>query len=283
MARSIATIKQQMIDTKATLSALSDLTSDSQVSIFGNVFHVTATQIGVLEQLIDLYIEEIETIINAQAVGSIPWLRAKILEFQNGDYVELNTSTFAIAYPEIDEALKIITRCSVKETGNLVVQAKVAKSDPPVALSGLEITALEDYLDIIKPAGTQINVVSLTADKLYIFGTVFYSGQYSDVISDNVEAALNDYMTNLSSAENFDGIVRVIEIIDAIQAVEGVVDVNITEVGCRADTVAFASRTVVYKLSTGTNLREYTTVSGYIVEETESGSEFANTLTYTSV
>jgi phage-related holin len=152
-----------------------------------------------------------------------------------------------------------------------------------VALSGLEITALEDYLDIIKPAGTQINVVSLTADKLYIFGTVFYSGQYSDVISDNVEAALNDYMTNLSSAENFDGIVRVIEIIDAIQAVEGVVDVNITEVGCRADTVAFASRTVVYKLSTGTNLREYTTVSGYIVEETESGSEFANTLTYTSV
>jgi hypothetical protein len=90
-------------------------------------------------------------------------------------------------------------------------------------------------------------------------------------------------MENLSSAENFDGIVRVVEIIDAIQAVEGVVDVNIVEVGCRADTVAYASRTVVYKLSTGVNLREYTTVSGYIVEETTGGSEFTNTLTYTSV
>jgi hypothetical protein len=283
MARTIESIKQQMIDTKATLSALDDLTTDSQVSLFGNIIYVTAVNIGVLEQLIDLYIAEIETIINAQAVGSIPWLRAKILEFQYGDYVELNTSTFAIAYPEIDEALKIITRCSVKETGNLVVQAKVAKSDPPVALSGLEITALEDYLDIIKPAGTQINVVSLTSDKLYLNGTIFYSGQYSDVIQDNVEAALSDYMTNLSSAENFDGVVRVVEVVDVIQAVEGVVDVNIIEVGARANTVAFADRTVVYKLSAGTNLREYTTVSGYIVEETESGYEFTNTLTYTSV
>jgi hypothetical protein len=205
------------------------------------------------------------------------------LEFQYGDYVELNTTTFAIAYPEIDEALKIITRCSVKETGNLVVQAKVAKSDPPVALSGPEKTALEDYLEIIKPAGTQVNVVSLTADKLYILGTIFYSGQYSDVIEANVEDALESYMTNLSSAENFDGVVRVVEVIDVIQAVEGVVDVNIIEVGARAHTVAYADRTVVYKLSTGTNLREYTTVSGYIVEETESGSAFSNTLTYTSV
>lgn len=272
-----------MLDTKATLSALDGLTSDSQVSLFGNIFHVTATQVGVLEQLIDLYIQEIETIINAQAIGSIPWLRAKILEFQYGDYVELNTSTFVIAYPEVDEALKIITRCSVKEIGNLVVQAKVAKSDPPVALSGAEVTALTDYLDLIKPAGTQINVVSLTGDKLYVNGTIFYSGQYSDVIQTNVESALTDYMENLSSAENFDGIVRLSEVNDAIQAVAGVVDVNIIEVGARAHTVAFTDRTVVYKLSTGTNLREYTTVSGYIVEETESGYTFNDTLAYTSV
>lgn len=283
MARSIETIKQQMLDTKATLSALSGLTSNSQVSIFGNIFYVTAAEIAILEQLIDNYIENIETIINAQAIGSIPWLRAKILEFQYGDYVELNTNTFEIAYPTEDETKQIITRCSVKETGNLVVLAKVAKSDPPVALSGAEVTALEDYLDIIKPAGTQINVVSLTSDKLYIVGTVYYSGQYSSVIQDNVEAALESYMENLSSAENFDGIVRVLDIIEAIKSVEGVEDVNLTEIGARADTTLFASRTLVYKLSTGVNLREYETASGYIVEETTSGSTFADTLTYTAV
>jgi len=283
MARSIEVIKQQMLDTKASLPALSGLTSNSQVSIFGQIFFVTATNISVLEQLIDSYIEDIETIINAQAIGSAAWLRAKILEFQFGDFVELDTTTFEIAYPEVNEALKIITRCSVKETGNLVVQAKVAKSDPPVALSGAEQTALEDYLAIIKPAGTQINVVSLTSDKLYIVGTIYYSGQYSSVIQTNVEAALEDYMENLSSAENFDGTVTVLGIIDAIQSVEGVEDVNITEVGARANTTAFASRTVVYKLSTGVNLREYSTAAGYIVEETTSGQTFSDTLTYTAV
>ncbi len=283
MARTIAQIKQQLLDTKDSIAALDDLTSNSQVSIFGNIFHVTAVNISILEQLIDAYIAEIETIINEQAIGSAPWIRAKILEFQNGDYVELDTDTFEISYPEVDEALKIITRCSVKETGNLIVQAKVAKSDPPVALSGPEQTALSDYLDIIKPAGIQINVVSLTSDKLYIVGTVFYSGQYSSVILDNVETALSDYMENLSSAENFDGVIRYQAIIDTIQAVAGVTDVNIIEVGCRADSVAFASRTVLYKLSTGTNNLSYETVSGYVVEETESGASFTDMITYTAV
>jgi hypothetical protein len=283
MARQISVIKQQMVDLKETLSVLDDLTSNSEVSIWGNLFFVCAVQVSVLEQLIDQYISSIETIINAQAIGSTPWLRAKILEFQYGDYVELNTTTFEIAYPEVDEALKIITRCSVKETGNLIVQAKVAKSDPPVALSGGEITSLEDYIRVIHPSGTQINVVSLTSDKLYVLGTVYYSGQYSSVIQTNVEAALTSYMQGLSTAENFDGIVRVVEIVDAIQAVEGVTDVNIIEVGGRADATVFSGRTVIYKLSTGVNLREYSTYAGYIVEETTSGSTFADSLTYTAI
>jgi hypothetical protein len=283
MARSIEVIKQQMIDTKASLSALSGLTSNSQVSIFGNIFHVTAVEIAVLEQLIDLYIEQIEEIINAQAIGSVPWLRAKILEFQYQDYVELNTTTFEISYPTVDESKQIITRCSVSEAGNLIVQAKVAKSDPPVALSGLEKTALTDYIYTIIPAGTQVNVISLDSDKLYITGVVYYSGQYSTDIQVNVEAALEAYMENLSSSENFNGIVRVVDIHDAIQGVEGVVDLNISEIGARPDATAFASRTIIYKLSTGVNIREYETASGYIVEETTSGSTFSDGISYIAI
>ena len=283
MARKIETIKQQILDTKDTLPALDGLTSNSQVALFNNIFHTAAVQIGVLEQLVDAKVAEIEAIVATQAIGSTPWLRAKILEFQNGDFVELDTTTFVIAYPEINEALKIITRCSVSETGNLIVEAKVAKSDPPVALSAPEKTALEDYLDVIKPPGTQINVVSLTADKLYVEGTVYYSGQYSTVIADNVKTALTAYMANLSSVENFDGIVRVTEITDAIQAAEGVVDVKLDEVGARPHTIAFGSRTIVFKLSTGVNNREYPTEAGYIVEETEAGGTFSDTLDFTAV
>lgn len=287
MARSIEVIKQQMIDTKATLSSLDGLTSNSQVSIFGQLFFVNATNIAILEQLIDAYIAEIETIINAQAIGSTPWIRAKILEFQYStspaQFVELDTIDFSISYPVIDESLRIVTRCSVKETGNLIVLAKVAKEEPPVPLSGVEQTALSDYLSVIKPAGIQINVISLTSDKLYINGVVLYSGQYSSVIRDNVEAALATYMDNLSSADNFNGIVKVNDIIDAIQAVQGVKDVKLDEVAVRPDASAFADRIIVYKLSTGVNNIEQETASGYIVEETTSGKDFTTNITYTAV
>lgn len=283
MARSIEEIKQQLIDTKDSLSALSGLTSNSQVAVYNNIFHTVAVEISILEQLIDSYIAQIETIINAQAIGTPPWLRAKILEFQYGDYVELDTTDFSIAYPEVNEALKIITRCSVTEAGNLVVQAKVAKSDPPVALSGAEVTALEDYLEVISPVGTQINVISLSSDKLYIEGTVYYSGQYSSVISTNVEAALSSYMENLSSSENFDGIVKATDVVDAIRTVEGVEDVQIEEISARPNLTVFASRTVIFSLSSSVNIREYTTASGYIVEETESGETFTDKIAYVAV
>ena len=283
MARTIEEIKQQLIDTKDSLPALSGLTSNSQVSLFGNLFEVTAINIGIFEQLIDAYISEIETIISAQAIGSITWVRQKALDFQYGDYVELDTTDFSISYPVLDTTKQIITRASVKEVGNLIIQIKVAKSEPPAPLIAGEVTALTDYLTVIKPAGTQINIVSLDSDKLYLEGIVYYSGQYSSVIQTNVETALGDYMEALSSTDNFDGVVRVSEVNDIIQAVTGVKDVNLTEIGARPDTTAFGSRTTVFKLSSGTNIREYETYAGYIVEETTSGSTFADKLTYVAV
>lgn len=280
MEKTIEEIKQEMMDTKATLSALDNLTSNSNVSVFGNLFYVSAVEINILVQLIDLFIQQIEAIINEQAIGSPPWLRAKILYFQYGDFVELNTTDFSISYPIVNAANKIITRASVKEVENLIVLAKVAKSEPPAALSSPEITALEDYIDRIKPAGTQINVISLSPDRLYIVGTIYYSGQFSSIIQTNVEATLTDYMVNLSNNTNFDGVVKMTDIVDAIQAVSGVLDVDLIEVGARAQTVAFADRTIIYSLASGINIREYDTEAGYIIQEDDSGHTFSDTLTY---
>lgn len=283
MARDIAVIKQQMLDTKAQIAALDALTSNSQVSIFGNLFFVNAVNISILEQLIDLFISQIETIINEQGIGSTPWLRSKVLEFQYGDSVVLNTTTFIIAYPTITPANQIITRCSVVHKGNLIIDVKVAKSDPPVPLVSLEKSALADYIAVINPPGTQINIVSLDSDKLYIAGVVYYSGQFSSVIQANVESALTNYMANLSSATNFDGTIIVTDIIETVRAVEGVKDFAVTEIAARADLTTFADRTIFYNLASSINNRRYTTFSGYVTEETDSGHIFSDTITYSAV
>lgn len=283
MARQIEDIKQELMDAKATIAALDTLTSNSQVSIFGNIFYVSAVEIAMLEQIIDVYIASIETTINEQAIGSTPWLRAKILDFQYGDFVVLNTLDFSISYPLIDSTKQIITRCSVKEKGDRVVDVKVAKEEPPVPLVTLELDALENYLNVIKPAGTQINIISLDADRLYIVGTIYYAGQFSADIQTNVEAALTAYMTNLSSAQSFNGAAKVTDIINVVKSVEGVTDFNLLELGGRAEITTFSSRDVFYKLSTGVNLISYPTSAGYIIEEDDSGHTFADTLTYVSV
>lgn len=283
MARQIADIKQEMLDAKASITALDGLTTTSSVSLFGNIFYVTAVEIAMLEQLIDVYIASIETIINEQAVGSTPWLRAKILDFQYGDFVVLNTSDFSISYPVIDTTKQIITRCSVKEKGNRVVDVKVAKADPPIPLITAESDALDNYLSVIKPVGTQINIISADADRLYVVGTIYYSGQFSEDIQTSVELALTTYMTNLSSAESFDGTAKVTDIINVVKSVEGITDFNLAELGGRAELTTFASRDVFYKLSTGVNLISYPTFAGYIIEEDDSGHTFADTLTYVAV
>lgn len=280
MAEEIEVIKQRMLDLQATLPALANATSNSQVAIFGNIYYVTAVEISVLEQLIDDYIAQIETIINNQAIGSTPWLRAKILEFQYPDSVQLDLNNFEISYPVINPVLQIITRCSVDTIGNLIVLVKVAKSDPPEALVSDEIAALNNYINIIQPDGTQINVISLDPDRLFIDATVIASGQFSGSIPTNIPNALNAFMANLSDEENFDGLIRVSSLVDAIKAVPGVIDFKINELSVRASTVVFASRTIIYNLASGINLLAQPTTSGYLVAEDTSGQTFSDKVLY---
>jgi uncharacterized phage protein gp47/JayE len=154
--------------------------------------------------------------------------------------------------------------------GNGRVTIKVAKDDPPAPLAAGEVTALEDYLSVIMPAGPIVTVMSDTADKLYVDADVYYDGQFVDSIQTDVEAAINTYLASL----DFNGAVYVSKIQDAIQNVRGVNDVVINEVRARKDATVFAGATTI--------TRQWSTVAGYIVEETTSGQTFADTITYTA-
>lgn len=285
MARSITVIKEQIRTQKNTESALSDLKfyeeGGSKTGIANLWAYTTAVVINLFEQLLDIFKTEIEESIAKGGAGTTPWLRERILEFQTGYNVEYDNGV--VAYSEEDTDAQIITRCSVTEDGNRVIKAKVAKSDPPEALSTSEKTELEFYLNQIKFAGTQIDIVSKAADQLYIEAVVEYDGQYAGVIQDSVEESLEAYCENLSSDENFNGLIEVNAIVDAIQSTEGVKRVKVVEIGLRADGVVFASRSTIYNLTTGVNTLKQETDSGYVVPEASSGNTFSDKITYTAV
>ena len=278
MARSIATIQATMDAEQALQTDLTTLNSPSQTAIYRLWKFITSTIINYLEQLWDIYKAELETQISAAAVGSNAWLQSKVMKFQysaSTPQVLAVDSNFAINYPTIDTTLQIITRCSVTTTSQRVCLVKVAKSDPPVALSAPELSSLSGFLSDLNFAGVNYVAQSLTSDKIYIDADIYYNGQYASTISANVIDAINAYLVAIP----FDGKIKLMSLIDAIQAVTGVTDVVLKNVAIRADATAFANKTYLVQNKTSI-IPLYQMYAGYATEETTSGYTFTDTLVF---
>jgi hypothetical protein len=291
MARTTDEIIETMDAEQAAQPTLvSELTTPSQTGIYTLWKYITAQIINYVEQLWDAFKIQLEASIATAPVGSESWLQSKVFEFQYSATVPqlLEVVDFAPAYNPVDETLRIITRCAVKTAPNNTVLVKVAKSDPPVALSAPELAALQSYLTDggdgsyvgrgrgLGFAGINIKAISLSADRLFINGTIYYNGQFASVIAANVIAAINTYMANLP----FNGSVSLLDITDAIQSVEGVNDIFLNNVAIRASATAFASKSYLIQSNT-TSLTTYPTYAGYIIEEDTVGEDFLTKLTFT--
>ncbi len=279
MARSIATIIALLDAEQAAQTGLSGLNSPSTTAIFKLWKYIVATQMFLQETLWDIYKAALELTISKAAVGTSAWLQDKVLEFQydaTTPQVLSVGSDFSVNYTTVDATKQIITRAAVNRTAQRTVLVKVAKSDPPVALSGPELSSLNGYLDDICFAGVNYVATSLVSDKLYLKANVYYDGQYSNTISASVISAVNVYLATLP----FDGKIKLSAIVDSIQTVTGVNDVVLEDVAVRADATAFASKTYMVQGNT-TLIPLYQLAAGYIIEETTASNTFTDTLTFT--
>ena len=292
MARSIAIIKQQIVEAKNGEASLSGLSSPSQTSIWNLWAYITAVAINLHEQLWDIFKTEVETLAASAAPGTAQWLRDKTLKFQykdDGSQV-LQLVNFVPQYAVIDESLRLVTQCSVKIQGNRIVLLKVAKGTEPLTPLGTqpitlpdtldnnaEINALKEYIDRIKFAGTAIRVISLEADRLQVYADIYYDGQYVlNIVKDQVKEAILQYLKTLP----FDGKVSNTKLIDAMQNVPGVLDVQLQKLAARPfqqshlTTIKLVDQ---YKVLS----RDYSTEAGYIIPETETGYTLDDTLNVT--
>lgn len=181
------------------------------------------------------------------------WYSVKALQFQLGD--TLDATNGKVIYPLIDESKQIVKAASVKSTSNGDVILKVAKKNALglEPLSSPELIAFRGYMNSIQDAGVSLFVVSQNADLLKVLIDVYYNPIIPlATMRANVEVAINNYLQNLP----FDGIVRITKLIDAIQAVEGVVDIEIKD--CQAST-SYTSSSSFVPVEVF-----YETVAGYI-------------------
>ena len=263
--RTIEQIQANIIaDVQAQPELSATLTNNSRRAIWRLFTFVQASAILLLEQIIDVFRAENETVISQAIPATASWIGKKVFDFQysatNPQIVQL--VNFAPVYPVIDESLRIITRCSVQTTISNQVIIKTAKSDPPVALSSTELDSLQSYINIIGIAGVNYACFSSEADRVYIDASIYYNGQYSTVIQGTVTNAVNMFLASLP----FNGQLKMSDLEFAIRNVTGVNDVLINNIKIRANSTAFSSGTFLIQNKT-TISRLFQTISGYVVIE----------------
>jgi len=207
---------------------------------------------------------EMQMVADSLEPGTSAWWRRVVEEFQIFD--ELVVVSGRTTYTVIDESKRIVRRNAITVDEASTVLIKVAKEDSPGILQPLdssatndELGSLEAYLKFRQPLGTKLRVVSVTADKLQVQGTIYYNRALGvTTVRESVQAAMDGYIEAFSLDESrFDGAVSVLELTDAIQDARGVEDLSPLRLTGIAGGV------------TVTTDRVYDTKSGYVIEDAD--------------
>lgn len=247
MARTISEINEDILTAIAATSGLTGLTSTSNAAIYKLLAYVVAVAIHVFEGLQDVFKAEVETIAADAVGGSLRWYKSQVFKWQYDDILEWVDDKFQ--YDVDDEAARIVTQCSVVETGRQLT-VKVAKGETGSleALSSDEKTSLLAYLNNIKVAGTTIVLTSESADDLKFYASIYYNPIKSlATVQDAVETAIENHLQSLS----FDAVLKVSTLIDIIQSVEGVTDIVFESASAKYGSNSYVSFNRVYGSNAG--------------------------------
>lgn len=240
MARSISEIKRTMTDAfmqdKAIREAY-DLSQDktrfadcfSAVSLENLLFYIVAACHYVLESIFEKFTQDVEQKISRAVVASIPWYFDKAKAFQYGDALVLNPRTFGYEYAKIDTLKQLVKYVAVRDRGaSIEMLVSTEQNGKPTPLSDEVLTAFKHYINAIKIAGVVINVRTRKADELSIAVKVVVdplkiNRQGVDIASSEkvVEHAIENYLADIV----YGGTFNKTKLVDAIQRVDGVVDV----------------------------------------------------------
>ena len=240
MARSISEIKRTMTDAfmqDEVIREAYDLSQDktrfadcfSAVSLENLLFYIVAACHYVLESIFEKFTQDVEQKISRAVVASIPWYFDKAKAFQYGDALVLNPRTFGYEYAKINTLKQLVKYVAVRDRGaSIEMLVSTEQNGKPTPLSDEVLTAFKHYINAIKIAGVVINVRTRKADELSIAVKVVVdplkiNRQGVDIASSEkvVEHAIENYLADIV----YGGTFNKTKLVDAIQRVDGVVDV----------------------------------------------------------
>lgn len=238
MARSIEEIKKDMTDRYLSYETIRNAyglpeganfeNTFSKVSIESIIFYVVAFSTWVLEILFDVHEEEVSNTIAESKPGTLRWLVNKAKEFMPGYNLVTDTDyydTSGMTSEQITNA-QVVKHAAAVEN-NSIVYLKVAGdvNGVPGQLAQEYIDGLRSYIKEIKYAGVEIRIVNEPADHYRLQMIVYYDPKILNssgaalLGGDPVRDAIRNFLRSLP----FNGEYRNVDLVDTLQAVDGVV------------------------------------------------------------
>lgn len=223
MARTIAEIQTEMATAIQAQTGLK--LSTSKVAEWRLWTYVFAVAIHTFEIILDLFRTEMDTLTNKITPGTVRWYAEMAYRFQNGHELLFDEKTAMLYYPVDDPVARIvkIVAISEKESGLLVKAAKLnpqGKIEPLTLEEKYNFTA---YIDAVKFAGVNTDVISTTEDKIrYNLQVWFDPAIPNTLVRENVLNTLTDF----KAALGFDSMIYTQKLIDAVMSAAGVITCN---------------------------------------------------------
>jgi hypothetical protein len=210
-------------------NTLQNLTSTSKVAVWRLWAYICAFSIWTLEQVFDTFKEEIEELISLNKIGTKPWYRQKMLEFQFGFLLNEFGVYDNTGFIQADVLASLIIKQSAVEEIDGRLKIKVATEDANGELSALstaQIIAFKNYAEAIKYAGTRLTIISRVPDDFKVNYTIYYNPLVLDVYGARLDGSANEPVqdavrTFLRNLE-FNGEIILTKLTDFLQAVSGV-------------------------------------------------------------
>lgn len=250
MARSVTEIKKTMTDAfiadptireKYGLSKRDTWSgSFSSVSLENIIFFILASCFHVLEVMFDRYKEDVEDKISSAVVASVPWYYKMALAFQYGDALVLNPVTCRYGYAREDEGKRVVKYAAVRDKGTSVqILVSGEENGKPAALPNDVLTVFKQYMNRVKIAGVVLNISSHESDRVLVRAIITVNPLVLDgngvLLRDGKSKPVETAIANHLKSIIYGGTFNKTRLVDAIQAVEGVEDVELGTCSYRTD------------------------------------------------
>ena len=239
MARNIADIKQEItqywMSEEEVQRAYGTQPGDSfdakfsKSSIESIKFYIQAVAVWALEKLFDIHKAEITAIIDELKPHSLRWYVSKARAFLLGLSLVPDTDRYdtSAMTDEQVKAAQVVKYCSASESDG-IVYLKVAtdQGGEPAPLPADAYNAFKEYIAEVKDAGVVIEIVNDPAKHFRLQMTVYYNPMVlseAGVSLADGTTPVQDVIKNFIKSLPFDGEYQNAKLVDALQAVDGVV------------------------------------------------------------